>query len=218
VHEVFGAKVHLECSDLAAVPLFVAGYTGRDQAAVRAHIEELQAIGIAPPPECPMYYHLPSDLLTQASDLPEPSAADFTSGEVEPVYVHYHGNSYIGIGSDHTDRQLESEDVKLSKEKCSKPIGDFFIQVPDFDTANIDAWKATTVIDGIPYQEGYFSSLLTPGKVIAGLLPHLDGQDDYVCFGGTIPLLTGKFQSGKVWEMRVKVPFSATLDLTYRLG
>src|SRR5690606_30439461 len=42
----------------------IAGYTGRDRASVQAHIDELAAIGIPPPPQVPMFYPIPRELLT----------------------------------------------------------------------------------------------------------------------------------------------------------
>ena len=35
------------------------GYTGRDQSAVRQHIEELKKEGVDPPPSVPMFYPKP---------------------------------------------------------------------------------------------------------------------------------------------------------------
>ena len=45
--------------------LVVAGYTGRDEASVKKHIDELAAIGVAPPETVPAFYELPASLATQ---------------------------------------------------------------------------------------------------------------------------------------------------------
>jgi hypothetical protein len=46
--------------------LVIAGWTGRDVAALEHHIEELKAIGVQPPSKVPLYYRVAASLLTQA--------------------------------------------------------------------------------------------------------------------------------------------------------
>ncbi|HEX4862950.1 MAG TPA: DUF2848 family protein, partial [Acidimicrobiales bacterium] len=106
--------------DLSAPALLVIGYAGRDEASVHKHIEELAAIGIAPPPHVPMLYDLAAGLLTTATHLRAPGPR--TSGEVEPVLVRAAGTWHLALGSDHTDRALEANDVRNSKAVCPKPI------------------------------------------------------------------------------------------------
>ena len=49
--------------------LTIAGWTGRDRAAVDHHIEELAALGVAPPSAVPLYYHVAHNLLSQAAQI-----------------------------------------------------------------------------------------------------------------------------------------------------
>ena len=42
----------------------IAGWTGRDRAAVDHHIAELAAIGVPPPSEVPLFYRISAQLLT----------------------------------------------------------------------------------------------------------------------------------------------------------
>src|SRR4051812_25344248 len=58
-----GRSVPLE---FAVRRLVNAGYVGRNQAAVKAHIEELRREGILPPPTVPMLYPLTADNVTTA--------------------------------------------------------------------------------------------------------------------------------------------------------
>ena len=46
-----------------------------------------------------------------------------STGEVEAFAVHLDDGLWIGLGSDHTDRKVESISVSLSKQVCPKPIG-----------------------------------------------------------------------------------------------
>jgi hypothetical protein len=82
--------------------LIVAGWTGRDEAALRHHIEELAAIGVPRPSSVPVFYRNSVLNLTQSSVL-EVLGPD-TSGEVEPVIVALGNQLCLTIGSDHTDR------------------------------------------------------------------------------------------------------------------
>ena len=100
--------------------LYVAGWTGRNKDAVDHHIEELAAIGIAPPSQVPLYYRVSNGLLTQAKNIDV--LGETTSGEVEPLLMQKDGEIWIGLASDHTDRQLEAYSVAASKQACPKPI------------------------------------------------------------------------------------------------
>ncbi len=100
--------------------LVIAGWTGRDAAAVQAHIRELQAIGVAPPPRTPMFYRVAAGNLTTASHIEV--AGRTSSGEAEVVLIMGESRLWIGLGSDHTDRELEKRSITLSKQICPKPI------------------------------------------------------------------------------------------------
>src|SRR5665213_4379411 len=67
----------------------IAGYTGRDRAMVQKHIDELEREGIAPPPEVPMWYQMPPEILTTAAAIEVTSAQ--SCGEVEPLLVGVNG-------------------------------------------------------------------------------------------------------------------------------
>jgi hypothetical protein len=99
----------------------IAGWTGRDEAAVKAHIQELEAIGVKPPKAVPMFYRVASSLLTTAGSIEV--MADKSSGEVEFVLYALEDGLWLGVGSDHTDRKAESIGVTLSKQLCAKPVG-----------------------------------------------------------------------------------------------
>ena len=54
--------------------LVIAGWTGRDVAALNRHIEELKAIGVQPPSKVPLYYRVAASLLTQAESIQVPGS------------------------------------------------------------------------------------------------------------------------------------------------
>ena len=82
--------------------LVIAGWTGRDSAAIAHHIEELEAIGVPRPSSVPLYYRVGSALLTQ-SPVVEALGAQ-SSGEAEPTLFFAAGEWWLTVGSDHTDR------------------------------------------------------------------------------------------------------------------
>src|SRR5215831_946469 len=100
--------------------LVIAGWTGRDKTAVEKHIAELKELGVAPPFSTPTYYPVSAARLSTATDLQV--LGETSSGEVEVVLVKYRGRLLIGVGSDHTDRQVETYSVGVSKQMCDKPI------------------------------------------------------------------------------------------------
>lgn len=195
----------------------VAGYTGRDPAAVQHHIDELAAIGVAPPPEIPMFYSMPTELFSAADE--HGDSTTLTSGEVEPLYVRHRGKYYLGVGSDHTDRDLEIEGVEVSKRACPKPVADHVVALDAIDSVSLDDWVARSWVDGRLYQEGSLDGLRTPADVI-GLFTLRQGlkvDEDFVCLGGTLPLLDGVFMRGTQWRIEIEGPGGITLSHTYTM-
>jgi len=104
---------------LAATELVVAGWVGRNRAAVERHVSELAAIGVPRPSRMPLFYRLAAQLLSQADQIDV--VGEDTSGEVEPLLLAQGGELFISVASDHTDRTLEAHSVALSKQVCAKP-------------------------------------------------------------------------------------------------
>lgn len=100
--------------------LVIAGWTGRDEAALKKHIRELEEIGVKPPKTTPIFYRVAASLLTFENEI-QVSGPD-TSGEVEFVLINEKNNLRVSLGSDHTDRKAETISVSLSKQLCAKPI------------------------------------------------------------------------------------------------
>lgn len=197
---VVGRDSPVELQDFRAI---VAGYTGRDQEAVNDHIRELAEIGVPAPPRTPMFYDVDSSAVSTDEQISV--QGEYTSGEVEPVYLRISGEYYLGVGSDHTDRQLETEDIAESKKVCPKPLGATVVPIEDIDALELDDYVATTFADGVPYQHGNLSGLMNPRDVLVALAEEQElGDGDFVVLGGTIPLADGGFKYAKKWEMRIE--------------
>jgi hypothetical protein len=148
--------------------LIVAGWTGRDEAALRHHIEELAAIGVPRPSSVPVFYRNSTLNLTQASAV-QVLGSD-TSGEVEPVIVAIDDKLYLTVGSDHTDRKAETQGIALSKQLCAKQLGRYLWTLDDV----VDHWdqlklRSFATIDGqrLAYQDGTLSGMRPPADLIA---------------------------------------------------
>ncbi|MGH7707009.1 MAG: DUF2848 family protein [Vulcanimicrobiaceae bacterium] len=205
----------VEC---APASFTIAGYTGRDQIVVRRHIEELAAEGIPPPPSVPAFYPMPIALLTLGPTIAVASAR--TSGEVEPVViVDRDGTTYLGIGSDHTDRDRERDDIAASKRSCPKPLGAVVaaIDAAALHDGSLDALTLESWVDAVPYQRGTFAAITRLGELIAAAQTRaLLDRAPYVMFCGTVPLLNGSFAFGRRFEAAIGgPPLAQPLRLVY---
>jgi hypothetical protein len=195
-------KVAVEIDDLV-----IAGWTGRDVAALNHHIEELKAIGVQPPSKVPLYYRVTAHMLTQADRIQV--LGDDTSGEVEPVLVGAADRLWVTVGADHTDRKLEGYGVALSKQVCPKVIGRTawrFEEVePHWDRLML---RSFIVESGkkVLYQEGALAKIRAPRELIAGWrngdkkLP-----PGVAMFCGTMPAI-GAIRSSSRFEMEIEDP------------
>jgi hypothetical protein len=145
----------------------IAGWTGRDPVARDKHIAELAAIGIAPPASTPIYYRCAARRLTTAGSI-ECTGTE-SSGEVEFVLFGHDGRTLVGVGSDHTDRQVETYNITVSKQMCDKPVAPRVWDLADladhWDRIMLRAWAT---IDGqrVLYQEGALSGMLPVADLI----------------------------------------------------
>ena len=145
----------------------IAGWTGRDPVARDHHIKELEALGIAPPASTPIYYRCAARRITTAGSI-ECTGTD-SSGEVEFVLFAVGGRTLVGVGSDHTDRKVETYNITVSKQMCDKPVAPVL-----WDLAEIEGhWdqiilRSWATIDGerVLYQEGTLSGMLPVADLI----------------------------------------------------
>jgi Protein of unknown function (DUF2848) len=170
--------------------LVVAGWTGRDEAALRHHIEELAAIGVPRPSSVPVFYRNSLLNLTQAPVV-EVLGPD-TSGEVEPVIVALGDRLCLAVGSDHTDRKAETQGIALSKQLCAKPIGRDLWALEDiaghWDRLQL---RSFATIDGqrVTYQDGTLSGMRPPADLIGRYGSRL--KPDSVMYCGTLAAIGG---------------------------
>jgi 4-hydroxyphenylacetate 3-monooxygenase len=171
----------------------IAGFTGRDERSVEAHIAELMELGVPRPETVPAFFMVPGELLTLAPAAVAVDAPE-TSGEAEPVLVRLpSGECYVGVGSDHTDRALETESLEASKRACAKPMGPGVWPLDEV----AEHWDELELVgesgpEAAPYQRSTLADLRRPEELLelvweAGA----DPQRPLVVFLGTVSLVDG---------------------------
>jgi hypothetical protein len=145
----------------------IAGWTGRDSAAVEHHIAELEALGVKRPRSVPMFYPVASARLTSSDTIQ--ALGQESSGEVEFVLLQHQQQLWVSVGSDHTDRRVETYDVNVSKQMCDKPVAQTWWALDDV-RAHWDQLVLRSFIGAGPertlYQEGSVTSMLEPNELI----------------------------------------------------
>lgn len=196
--------------------LVIAGYTGRDRAAVEAHIQELADEGIAPPARVPTYFELDPELVTTASEVEV--SGPCTSGEAEPVLLFTDGGLFLTVGSDHTDRDLERVDIGASKAACPKPISPRVIEwsraARSWDAGLLRSWAG-----GAAYQAGELASVTPPDVLVEDLSSVLGPPGDgLVLFLGTVPLLRGTFAFERGYRIQLALSDREVIEHDYHVS
>jgi len=181
------AREGVETRPIALRTAVVAGWTGRDPVAREKHIAELVALGVARPATTPIYYRVSVSRLTTASQIE--AVGENSSGEVEVVLIRDAGKVWVGVGSDHTDRKVETYNVTTSKQMCDKPIAP---ELWPFDDVR-DHWDSLILRSWIEeggerhlYQEGAVAAMLVPDTIVAGFAPNGELTDGTAMFCGTL--------------------------------
>ena len=186
--------------------LVIAGWTGRDEAALRRHIKELEEIGVTPPKTTPIFYRVAASLFTHA-DAIQVSGPD-SSGEVEFVLMRKADGLWVSVGSDHTDRKAETVGVSLSKQMCAKPVGARIWRydelAPHWDRLILRSFARLGGARRL-YQEGPVAGMRPPLELIGlytegGSLPQGSAM-----FCGTLAV-HGGIAAADVFEMELEDP------------
>jgi hypothetical protein len=173
--------------NIAIDNLVVAGWTGRDQAAVEHHIKELAALGVKPPATTPIFYRASAARLTIAESIE--ALGEASSGEGEFVLLQSGGRLWVGAGSDHTDREVEKYGVSVSKQMCDKPIAPEFWPMVDvaahWDKLILRAYIGENGKRTL-YQEGTVTAMLDPLDLIGRFAGKSGLEEGTLMFCGTL--------------------------------
>lgn len=194
--------------------LIVAGWTGRDPKAVQHHIDELAALGVAPPSEVPLFYRVSSSLLLQAPEIEVLGHA--TSGEVEPFLVQLDGQVFLGLGSDHTDRDLETTSVAASKQACPKPVAERLWRLDEV-ASHLDQLVLRCEIEEgetwVTYQDGPLQGI----RPVADLAASAGLSDGQAMLCGTLGAIGGVRPATSYRMQLIDPRLGRVIDLSYRV-
>lgn len=186
-----------------------AGYTSRDQRALRRHIDELRQKGIPAPSSIPTLYPVASYLILTGGTVEV--VDERNSGEAEFVLLVKGKELLVAVGSDHTDRNLESTSIIKAKQMCPNVMSPTvwrFEELEDhWDELILRSWVTK---DGkrILYQEGKVSELMSPHDLLSFVKSKLvdECMENLVIFSGTIPTIGGEIISGERFEAQLYDP------------
>jgi hypothetical protein len=170
---------------------------------MEAHVAELEKLGVARPATMPVFYRVAASLLTTAAAIQV--SGDASSGEVETVVFETEAGRFVGVGSDHTDRQAETINVSLSKQMCAKPVSAGVWRWDDvaghWDSLVLRSW-AHVGGDRMLYQEGAVTAMRPTDELIGlygGIAPGT------AMFGGTLAV-HGGVRVADAFEMELHDP------------
>ena len=189
----FRSRAGAERRSVPVRDLVIAGWTGRDSHKVQEHIEELAALGVAPPASVPCFYRAGAALLTTAPEID--CLGTESSGEAEFFLLMREDGWWVGAGSDHTDRKVEAYSITVSKQMCPKPVASVLWRFEDV----ADHWDQLEIMSEVDdgtgftaYQRGSVAAMRDPRDLLRAYeaAGHRIGPDTLI-FGGTLPVIGG---------------------------
>jgi hypothetical protein len=216
-------ELAFDLPDGTSVPVTVtrllnAGYAGREQDEVAAHVAELAELGVPAPTATPALYPVAPYLAAQADTVPAQHGR--TSGEAEwALVVAGPGDLLLTVACDHTDRALEVHGVAWSKNAGLDVLGRGAWRLTDvedhLDQLRLRAWVAH-------HDDG--TEQLIQDSPLAALLPPRYWLDEIpqllepgtVLLSGTVAMLPGVDQFADRWRVALTDPVTErTLELDY---
>lgn len=202
--------------------LLNAGYAGRSQADVAAHVAELAELGVPAPSTTPALYPIAPYLASQADEVP--AQHDRTSGEAEWALVitgPAESDVLLTAACDHTDRLLEVHGVAWSKNAGPDVLARTAWRLVDVadrvDELTLRGWVSAEGVD-TEIQCGTLAELLSPAYWLDVLRERGLHRPGAVLISGTIPMRAGVDQFGDGWRVELADPATGeVIELSYRV-
>ncbi|MFR9731654.1 DUF2848 domain-containing protein [Saccharopolyspora sp. MS10] len=186
--------------------LLNAGYAGRSQDDVAAHVAELAELGVPAPTRTPCLYPVAPYLAMQVDEVPAQHAR--TSGEAEWALVIAgpgEEDVLLTAACDHTDRQLEVHGVAWSKQAGPDVLGSRAWRLVDV-ADRIDSLTLIGEAGGRRIQRGTLAELLTPRYWLDRLRELGLDETGTVLLSGTIPMDGAVDQFAGSWRVALADP------------
>lgn len=208
-----------EARSVDVVAVFNAGYAGREQDEVRAHIDELAALGVPGPSATPALYPVSPYLASQTDVVAVQH--DRTSGEAEWAIVITDDDVLLTVACDHTDRALEVHGVAWSKNASPDVLGRSAWRLADvrdhLDAIELRGWVGAgderTLI-----QDSTLGALLTPDHWLRHLEERGLALPGTVLISGTVAMVHGVDQFADRWSVELHDPTTGLrIEAGYRV-
>ena len=192
------------------------GSATRDPDAAFAHQEEVAKSGIYIASDVPAPRIYPIGLHALGTDSSVFVQSAQTSGEVE-IVIHVGDKIHVGIGSDHTDRALETVSIPGSKQACVNHLAPVFWawdEIADtWDDCIMRSW-----VDDRLYQEVGVNKFLSPPDILGILKERVRNlpSKSYMVYCGTYVSVDKALGYGKKWRYQLEAPkLSRQIDAQY---
>jgi hypothetical protein len=204
---------------VAVTRLLNAGYTGRAQEEVAAHVAELAELGVPAPKVTPALYPVAPYLAAQVDAVPVQHGR--TSGEAEWALVVAGAapeDLLLTVACDHTDRALEVHGVAWSKNAGLDVLGRRawrLLDVEDhLDDLRLRAWVTHHGDPEQLIQDTTLATLLPPRYWLTAVADLL--APGTVLLSGTVSMLPDVDQFADRWRVELADPTTGdTLGLSY---
>lgn len=201
-----------------------AGYSGRDEAAVREHVDELLADDAIPaaPDRVPTTYRLAPATVRVDPDEIQVVGPD-TSGEAEFALFVTGSAVYVTAASDQTDRALERHGIQKAKQIAPNVVSADAWRLADvrdhWDSLRLRAWN-TVDGDRELYQDARLAELLPPEELLDTVRERYDPPlSDTAVLSGTVPTVEGELGPADRFEVELRDPErDRSLGLRYRVA
>jgi hypothetical protein len=208
-----GTTTTVEVTDLLN-----AGYAGREQEEVQAHIAELAELGVPGPSATPAMYPVSSYLAQQAGEVVVQHGR--TSGEAEWALVVTDEGVLLTAACDHTDRDLEVHGVAWSKNASPDVLGRKAWRLDDvrdhLDRITLKAWVGAEEAADSLIQDSSLGALLTPDYWLDVLEERGLNKPGTVLISGTVAMIPGVNQFARSWRVEMADPVTGRrIDVAY---
>ena len=217
-------ELAFDLPDGSSVPVTVtrllnAGYAGREQDEVAAHVAELAELGVPAPAVTPALYPVAPYLAAQADTVPVQHGR--TSGEAEWALVvagPAADDLLLTVACDHTDRALEVHGVAWSKNAGLDVLGRGAWRLVDveqhLDQLRLRAWVTHDGGAEQLIQDAPLAVLLPPRYWLDEITELL--EPGTVLLSGTVAMRPDVDQFADRWRVELADPVTGhTLDLAY---
>ena len=204
--------------DVQVKHLLNAGYAGREQEEVQAHIAELAELGVPGPATTPALYPVSPYLAQQVTEVERAARTDLRRGRVGLVITE--DGVLLTVACDHTDRELEVHGVAWSKNASPDVLGRKAWRLDDvrdhLDQITLKGWVGEGDTPDTLIQDSSLAALLTPDYWLDVLTERGLNAPGTVLISGTVAMTHGVNQFARSWKVEMTDPVTgASVDAQY---